>query len=97
MKQRSLKEAVYTSQMPKLDVKIGIFEHKLTKEIRFAVMTVNTNITSTTHNYIYDASEWKKLDDKLLEGAECIQESFHNDLLQRLNDLPNTHIKEAEK
>lgn len=82
----NIKEAIIRSELPKLDVDIGIFEHKKTKEIRFCVMSVNTHFNKWTHNYIYDASEWNKLDSKQLEGTERIQESFHSDIIRQMEE-----------
>jgi len=87
-----IKEAIIRSELPKLDVNIGIFEHKETKEIRFCVMGVNTRLTKSQHMYVFNASEWKKLDSKLLEGTERIQESFHTDILKQMEIKPVTKL-----
>lgn len=80
-------ESILKSEFPKLNVEIAIFKHKRTQEIRFCVMTVNTGLTGLTHHHIYNASEWDKLDSKLLEGTQRIQEAFHNDLINKYTEI----------
>lgn len=75
-------KAAYKSQMPELKVGIGIFKNKESGEIRFCVMSVSTGICDRSESFIFDASEWERLDDKLLEGTERIQAAFHNSLLR---------------
>ena len=87
-------EAVYKSEFPKLEVKIDKFKHKETGEIRFCVMKVSTSLVPTTHNFIFDASEWIRLEATDLEGTERIQECFHQDLLKQMEEhnLDGGHI-----
>jgi hypothetical protein len=79
-----IEKALITSHLPRLKVEIGIFEHKETKEIRFCVSSIATGLTESKHCYVYNASEWTKLDSKLLEGTERIQEAFHHDMLEQM-------------
>ena len=78
------KESILKSNFPKLKVDIGIFKHRNTGEIRFCVMGVSTQLTKTQTMYVFDASEWDKLDNKKLEGVERIQECYDNDMLKQV-------------
>jgi hypothetical protein len=71
-------EAVYRSEMPKLNVRIGVFENKITKELHFAVTSVNS-----VHR-VYDARRFKLLETKLVENTEMIWQTMTDEMIKQM-------------
>jgi hypothetical protein len=82
----SLIKSLIKAEFPQLKVKIDRFKHKETGEIRWCVMQVSTPLTEHSHMFVYNASEWERIDSEPLEGVERIMECFNSDMLKRYEE-----------